>query len=75
MDGHSYAIKKGQGVSKMASAFKVYSKRGMGLLMSTEDLKIVNARRVGNSYKDDLSMDPLIESPGLRIINPTKAGD
>jgi len=35
----------------------------------------VNAARVGNSYKDGSVMGPLVESPGLRIINPTKAGD
>ena len=60
----------------MVSGFKDYSKRGMGLVMSANDLPEVNAARAGNSYLDKSPMLPnLKESPGLRITDPTKAGD
>lgn len=76
LDGRSYPISKSQGVSKMVSAFKDYSKRGMGLYMSAAELAIVNTARVGITYRcDGEPMLPLLESPGLRIITPTKAAD
>ena len=59
----------------MVSGFKYYSKRGMGLAMSAEELIKVNTCRVGKFYDDKNPMLPLLESPGLRIIDPTKAGD
>ena len=66
----------------MVSGFKYYSKRGMRTLMSTDELVEVNHAHVGCSYAsgvlpDELerSMEPLLESPGLCIIDPTKAGD
>ena len=76
IDGRSYAINKSQGQSEMASAFKDYSKRGLGLAMSTQELVQVNTARNGKHYFDGTPMLPdLKESPGLRIINPTKAAD
>ena len=75
IDGRSYAISKSQGISNMVSGFKDYSKRGLGIAMSTEELKEVNLSRVGNAYADTTPMLPLLESPGLRIIDPIKAGD
>ena len=75
VDGRSYPISKSQCISKMVSAFKEYSKHGFGLSMSTGELITVNAARVGTFYHDKTPMLPLLESPGLRIINPTKAGD
>ena len=59
----------------MVSGFKYYSKQGMGLAMSAEELIKVNSFRVGKFYDDMTPMLPLLESPGLRIIDPTKAGD
>ena len=75
VDNRSYSISKSQGISKMVSAFKDYSKRGLGILMSVEELALVNAARMGKFYNDEKPMLPLSESPGLRIIDPTKAGD
>ena len=75
IDGRSYLIIKSQGISKMVSGFKDYSKRGMGLAMSSEELIKVNTCRVGEFYDDTTPMLPLLESPYLRIIDPTKAGD
>ena len=50
VDGRSYPISKSQSISKMVSAFKDYSKRGMGLIMSANELTQVNLQRVGNFY-------------------------
>ena len=47
IDGRSYLISKYQGISKMVSGFKYYSKLGMGLAMSAEELVKVNTFRVG----------------------------
>ena len=60
----------------MVSGFKDYSKRGMVIAMSTNELTQVNLCRAGNVYanSDATPMLPLLESPGLRIIDPTKAG-
>ena len=43
--------------------------------MYAEELIKVNTCRVGKFYKDNTPMLPLLESPGLHIIDPTKAGD
>ena len=59
----------------MVSGFKDYSKRGMGIAISVDELKQVNLCRVGKVYMDNKPMLDLLESPGLRIIHPTKAGD
>ena len=61
----------------MVSGFKDYSKRGIGIEMSANELPQVNLCRAGNVYADanTTPMLPLLESPGLRIIDPTKAGD
>ena len=59
----------------MASAFKDYSKRGMGIAMSAVELAEVNASRELTKYTNTNQMLPLVESPGLRLIDPTKAGD
>ena len=77
IDGRSYAISKSQGISKMVSGFKDYSKRGMGIAMSANELGEVNHCRVGKFHADAESTPTpqLIESAGLRIIDPTKAGD
>ena len=77
VDGRSYPIIKSQGISKMFSAFKDYSKLGMVLIMSANELTRVNLQRVRNFYanSDSTPMPQLKESPGLRIIYPTKAGD
>ena len=74
--GRSYAISKSQGISKMVSGLKDYSKRGMVIAMSTNELTQVNLCRAGNVYAntDATPMLLLLESPGLRIIDPTKAG-
>ena len=60
---------------KMVTGFKDYSKRGVGLAMSAEELIKVNTCLVGKFYDDTTPMLSLLESPGLRIIDPTKAGD
>ena len=59
----------------MASMFKDYSKRGCGLYMNQDELKNINISRQGGKYMDGTEMDPLDSSPGLKIIDPTKAGD
>ena len=69
IDGRSYAISKSKGVSRMMSAFKDYSKRGMCLKMTKDELDCVNFSRVTKGMKE------LNESPGCVIIDPTKAGD
>ena len=51
IDGRSYTISKSQGISKMVLGFKDYSKRGMGLVMSENELAEVNAARAGNSLE------------------------
>ena len=73
--GRSYPISKSQGISKIVLGFKDYSKRGMGLEMSAEELIKVNTCRVGKFYDDTTPMLPLLESPGLCIIDPAKASD
>ena len=50
VDGSSYPISKSQVISKMVSAFKYYSKRGIGLIMSANELTQVNLQRVGKFY-------------------------
>ena len=49
----------------------------MGLIMSANELTRVNLQRVGKFYvnADSTPMPQLKESPGLRIIDPTKASD
>ena len=42
----------------MISAFKDYSKRGMCLTMSEEELKEVNDARVGAKFTDGTPMNP-----------------
>ena len=75
MDGRLYPISKSQGISKMVSAFKDYSKRGLGLKLSSDKPIEVNTCRIGKFYRNNVTMLPLTESPGLRIIDPTKAGN
>ena len=76
LDGRSYPVGKGMGISEMVSAFKDYLKRGLGLAMSSDELAQVNDARSGRLYADGTPMLPdLKESPGIRIINPSKAGD
>ena len=74
-DAYRFLAGKSQGIPKMVSGFKYYSKRGMGLAMSAEELIKVNTCRVGKFYDNTTPMLPLLESPGLRIIDPTKDGD
>ena len=62
VDGRSYSISKGQGVSQMALAFKDYSKRGLGLAMSADELAQVNEARSGRFYADGTPMLRLKES-------------
>ena len=59
----------------MVSGFKVYSKRGMGVLLSVKELALIHAARVSISYTNRKPMLPLKESPCIRIMDPTKAGD
>ena len=49
----------------------------MGIAISANELTQVSLCRAGNVYAnaDATPMLPLLESPGLRIIDPTKAGD
>ena len=42
VSGRSYAINKSKGVTRMVSAFKDYSSRGMCLKMSEAELEVVN---------------------------------
>ena len=69
LDGRSYAISKSKGVSRMVSACKDYSKRGMCLKMTSEEIEEVNNVRTSNG------MTTLKESPGCVIIDPSKSGD
>ena len=48
-------------------------KSGMRIAMSTKELVEVNASRVLTIYTNTNLMLPLVESPSLRIIGPTKA--
>ena len=76
VSGRSYAINKSKGVARMVSAFKDYTSRGMCLKMSEAELEVVNEDRVGKKYKDGgKPMEPLKESPGIVVIEPTKDGD
>ena len=59
----------------MASMFKDYSKRGTGLYMNQDELKNIHMSRQGKKYMDGTDMTDLESSPGLKIIDPTKAGD
>ena len=53
VDGRSYAINKSRGISRMVSAFKDYTLRGLGLIMTIAELATVNAARVGAKYQHD----------------------
>ena len=81
LDGRSYALKKGMGTSCMASVFKDYSEHGVGLLLLTdEDLEKVNDWRKGRFYKTkidgkQIEMKQLNESPGMRVIDHSVAGE
>ena len=44
-------------------------------MMSAAKFTKVNTARSDQQYTDETPMLPLAESPGLRIIDPTKAGD
>ena len=59
----------------MVSVFKDYTKRGMGIQLSSKELALVNAARNNTLYTDGKQMLQLLESSGLHIIDPTKAGD
>ena len=59
----------------MVSGFKYYSKRGMGLAISAEELIKVNTCQVGKFYDETTPMLSFLEILGLCIIDPTKAGD
>lgn len=69
IDGHLYTISRNKGVSRMLSAFKYYSKDGMCLKMTEDELDCVNFSRVMKG------MTELKQSPGCVIIDPTKSGD
>ena len=71
----SYPISKSQGISKMVSAFKEYNSKGLCLVMSAAELTKANTVRSDHQYTNETPMLPLAETPGLRIIDPTKAGD
>ena len=55
LNGRSYAIKKGMGMSRMASVFKDYSEHGVGLNFSKEELESINVWRVGKFYKTKIN--------------------
>ena len=59
----------------MASMFKDYSKRGTGLYMTEDELNQINLKRIGEKYLDGTELPQLDSSPGLKIIDPTMAGD
>ena len=69
INGRLYAISKSKGVFRMVSAFKYYSKRGMSLKMTKDELDCVNFSQMMKG------MTELKESPGCLIIDPTKTGD
>ena len=76
IDGRSYPVSKSQGISEMVLFFEDYVKRVTRLLMTAYTIFQVNASWSGRTYADGTPMLPyLVESPGLRIINPTAAGD
>ena len=62
-------------ILKMVSAFRDYTTCGMGIILSSEELALVNPARNGKLYTDGKPMLPLLESPGICIIDPTKAGN
>ena len=43
--------------------------------MSGPELELVNKNRVGRKYLDGQPMEPLVESAGIRIIEPSKDSD
>ena len=49
--------------------------RGTGLYMTEDDLQKINMKRRDKKYMDGTEMPQLKSSPGLKIIDPTKAGD
>jgi len=75
IDGRSYAISKSKGISRMVSVFKDYTKRGLCLAMTAEEFQKVSDGRIRKQYTDGTNMESLEESPGICVINPTKAGD
>ena len=81
LDGRSYAQKKGMGTSRMASVFKDYAQHGVGLQMTEDELEKVNQYRKNKYYQTReldgtvVPMEGLTESPGLKIIDHSKAGE
>ena len=77
VSGRSHAISKSRGVTRMVSAFKDYSKRGMCLKMNEDEIKEINSAREGKKYMDEEStpMEPLKESPSIIVIESTKDAD
>ena len=64
----------------MDSVFKDYSKHGVGLLFSKQELESINERRDGKFYKTKINwqkkeIEPLMVSPGLRVIDHSMAGE
>ena len=55
IDGRSYPISKSQGISKMVSAFKDYSKQGLRLKLSSDELIAVNTCRIGKLYGNNVT--------------------
>ena len=51
IDSRSYSISKRKGVSRMVSAFKDYSSRGLCLQMTDDELTLVNKTRKHCQYK------------------------
>ena len=43
--------------------------------MSTNELEIINSHRMINKYENGSVINPLKESPGFVIIEPTKVAD
>ena len=76
VSGRPYAINKSISVTRMVSTFKDYSSRGMCLKMSEAELEVVNEDRAGKLYHGGgKDMEPLKETPGIVVIEPSKDGD
>ena len=48
---------------------------GLGFKMSKNELEMINSHRMINKYENGSIMNPLKESPGFVIIEPTKIAD
>ena len=65
VEGIRSPLSKSSGVTRMASCLVDDHERGFGLRMSSAELAVVNAARVGKLYKHNGElMQPLTESPG-----------